>query len=312
MPGAVGAQPRGAGAPVLCAGTAAELASALKPRFGRVSVVDAIRVGGGCISTTLQVRLQGGPPVFLKLAPPEPPGGALLKAEADSLAVLGKAGEVRVPEVLAAGTGWLALEWLEPGPPGPQAWERLGAGLARLHRQGSKASGFGWPTDNFIGSLPQANGPPPDWACFWRARRLEPQLVRARDAGLLRRSEALAFTPLLDRLPTLRAAGGFEGPALLHGDLWGGNVHLLADGEPAIIDPACYHGHREVDLAMAALFGGFGRGFYQAYDHEWPLERAGLEERRAAYQLYYLLVHVNLFGRGYLPGTMDALARALG
>jgi fructosamine-3-kinase len=85
----------------------------------------------------------------------------------------------------------------------------------------------------------------------------------------------------------------------------------VAEGEPAIIDPASYHGHREVDLAMAMLFGGFAPEFFQAYEAEWPLEAAGLHERRAAYQLYYLLVHVNLFGSSYVPQVRAALHAAL-
>ena len=289
-----------------------ELERALAGRFGTVQVAAAGRVGGGCISTTLQVRLQGGPAVFLKLAPDEPPGAALLEAEADALECLRAVGEVRVPEVLAIGGSWLALEWLEPGPGGPEAWERLGAGLARLHqRGGAGAPGWGWPRDNFIGSLPQENAAAAEWAGFWRERRLQPQLARARASGLLGRAEAAEFEPLLERLPTVLAAAEAEGPALLHGDLWSGNVHMTAAGEPALIDPASHYGHREVDLAMAALFGGFPRAFYRAYQETWPLARPGIEQRRATYQLYYLLVHVNLFGRGYLAGTMEALRRAL-
>jgi fructosamine-3-kinase len=297
---------------VLSAAVARALELALSPRFGDVSVVAAKPVGGGCISTTVQVRLRGGPPVFVKLAPEAPPGNALLEAEADGLERLRATGEVRVPEVFASGEDWLALEWLEPGPASPGAWERLGAGLARLHRGGGQeATGYGWPRDNFIGSLAQANGADADWAGFWRTRRLEPQIALARETGLLSRPEASAFNRLLEELPKLLGVAEEEGPSLLHGDLWSGNVHMMATGEPAIIDPAAYYGHREVDLAMAALFGGFHPAFYHAYDAAWPVQQEGLERRRAIYQLYYLLVHVNLFGRAYLGGTMEALRRAL-
>ena len=297
---------------MLSPAVARELEQALGARYGAVSVLDAAPVGGGCISTTLRVRLQGAPAVFLKLAAEEPPGPALLKAEAAALDALGAVGEVRVPAVLALGSGWLALEWLEPGPASGQAWERLGAGLARLHRRGgAAAAAWGWTSDNFIGSLPQANAPGADWPAFWRERRLEPQLALARRAGLIGNAEVAAFEPLFRRLPELLRTGQEEGPSLVHGDLWSGNVLMKADGEPAIVDPAAYYGHREVDLAMAALFGGFHPAFYRAYAAEWPLVNEGLERRRSIYQLYYLLVHVNLFGRGYLAGTMDALARAL-
>jgi len=321
---------------VLNTETARALEQALEPRLGPVAVVDARPVGGGCISTVLRVQLEGGRtgargagraasgrlrsgaeplprrPVFVKLAAATPPGSALLEAEAESLGRLRAAGGVRVPEVLALREGWLALEWLEPGPASPSAWERLGAGLAVLHRQGgAAAAAYGWPRDNFIGSLPQANAAGADWAAFWRTRRLEPQIALARAGGLLGAREAAAFEPLLDRLPALLSSAEDDGPALLHGDLWSGNVHMLADGEPAVIDPAAYYGHREVDLAMAALFGGFHPSFYRAYQDAWPLRAPGLEQRRAAYQLYYLMVHLNLFGRGYLAGTRAALERAL-
>src|SRR5699024_5443880 len=115
-----------------------------------------------------------------------------------------------------------------------------------------------------------------------------------------------------DALPAVLAPAAEEGPSLLHGDLWSGNTQLVWDGEPALLDPAVYRGHREVDLAMASLFGGFDAAFWDAYQAARPLRGDGLERRRAVYQLYYLLVHVNLFGAGYLPRTLAALRTALG
>jgi len=211
--------------------------------------------------------------------------------------------------VLARGRSWLALEWLEPGRGGRDTWERLGQELAALHRVQGPA--FGWDRDNFIGSLPQANQARSDWAAFWWEQRLQPQLALATGAGMLTGAEARRFAVLPEVLPQLLEAGQAEGPSLLHGDLWSGNVHVTAT-EACLVDPASYYGHREVDLAMAALFGGFPPAFYQAYAEAWPLTGPGAERRRACYQLYYLLVHVNLFGRGYLAGASAALERALG
>ncbi|MDX1674517.1 MAG: fructosamine kinase family protein, partial [Longimicrobiales bacterium] len=202
---------------------------------------------------------------------------------------------------------WLLLEWLEPGSGGPGAWRRLGAELAALHRHGDDR--FGADADNFIGSLPQANGRTDSWPDFWRDRRLEPQLRQAVDRGLMDDGDRRRFDALFDRLEEILAVGSEEGPSLLHGDLWSGNVHMTDDGA-AVIDPSVYHGHREVDLAMAELFGGFERGFFEAYDDGWPRTAGYAPTRRAVYQLYYLLVHVNLFGSGYVGRTRSALASA--
>lgn len=284
-------------------------------RAGAERALGAIRaiqpVGGGCISHGCRVETADGP-VFLKHNAAAPPG--MFAAEADGLhALRDAAGEhLRVPAVLARGDGegdgggWIALEWLEPAPPHRDHGERLGRGLAAIHRVTGR---WGWERDNWIGSLPQETHPAASWPAFWRDRRLAPQLDLARRARRLPATEA-EWERLVDRLPELLAAGDHDGPSLLHGDLWSGNA-LSTSAGPALIDPAVYRGHREADLAMAALFGGFDRAFFAAYHEAWPLH-PGAEERRAVYQLYYLLVHVNLFGGGYVLQTAEALRRALG
>ncbi|HEU4562596.1 MAG TPA: fructosamine kinase family protein [Longimicrobium sp.] len=275
-------------------------------------VLGAIRalqpVRGGCISSTWRVETASGP-AFLKHNDAAPAG--MFAAEADGLRALrAAAGEhLRVPAVLALadgdgdGGGWLALEWLEPAPAGRDHGERLGRGLAALHR--SQEGGWGWARDNWIGSLPQANDPAASWPDFWRDRRLRPQLDLARHARRLPATEG-EWERLLNHLPDLLAVGDEGGPSLVHGDLWSGNARSTATG-PAIIDPAVYRGHREVDLAMAELFGGFGEAFFAAYEEAWPLRPGYREHRRGIYQLYYLLVHVNLFGGGYVAQTASTL-----
>jgi fructosamine-3-kinase len=278
-----------------------ELAAALGSRAASVTPVT-----GGCISPVYHVRLADDTEVCVKTVPERAPPG-LLAAEADSLRALALAGTVRVPVVLALGDTWLALEWLRPAAASRTGWAELGRGLARLHRQ--RGESYGWPDDNFIGTLPQAGQPSQSWPDFWAEKRLRPQLDRAR--RYLTPVDADGFGELLDLLPELiGGAPENEGPSLLHGDLWSGNVHMSEAG-PAVIDPACWYGHREVDLAMAALFGGFPAAFRQGYADEWPL-LPGVAARQPIYQLYYLLVHVNLFGRGYMAQTRETLHAALG
>jgi fructosamine-3-kinase len=275
------------------------------------SIQSAHPVSGGSISRAWRVETADGT-AFLKhhaSAPLE-----MFAAEANGLDALRSAagGDLRVPDVLAIGVdedrgGWIALEWLKPAAPRKDHGERLGRALAAVHRNGG--GGWGWEGDNWIGSLPQENRAADSWPAFWRDRRLRPQLDMARRAGRLPGAEA-EWERLFDRLPELLAAGDEDGPSLLHGDLWSGNALSTADG-PAIIDPAVYRGHREADLAMAALFGGFDARFFAAYGEAWPLRPGYREHRCGIYQLYYLLVHVNLFGGVYVAQAADILRRAL-
>lgn len=267
-------------------------------------VVSAVRVGGGCISPAARVETTAGPR-FLKWAGDRQADG-LFQSEADGLRALAAAGPVRVPRVEAIGSDWILTEWLEPGPATQATWEAFGAALARLHRV--QSDDFGWSSPNFIGSLPQSNRRNAQWPGFWRAERIEPQLALAFGRGHFSSAERRMLDDYVSAIDDLLAAGDAEGPSLLHGDLWGGNAHASTEGI-ALIDPAVYYGHREVDLAMAALFGGFPRAFHASYAREWPL-RPGFEQRCAAYQVYYLLVHVNLFGEGYVPGVMERVKLA--
>jgi len=275
------------------------------------TVRSAQPVGGGSISRAWRVGTADGT-AFLKYHATAP--AEMFAAEAAGLDALRSAagGDLRVPTVLAIGGdgdrgGWIALEWLEPASPGKDHAERLGRGLAAVHR--NDGGGWGWERDNWIGSLPQENLPAPSWPEFWRDRRLAPQLALARRAGRLPAAEK-EWERLFDRLPELLKAGDEDGPSLLHGDLWSGNA-LSTDAGPAIIDPAVYRGHREVDLAMTELFGGFDPRFFAAYEDAWPLLPGYREHRRGIYQLYYLLVHVNLFGGGYVGQTAEVLHRLL-
>lgn len=259
------------------------------------AIADVRAVAGGCISNASRLRTQSGKDYFLKWG--DHP--AMFAAEADALAVIRATNTVRVPAVIAV-EEWLLAEWLEPGAMTSSEWERLGEALAGMHRHRSEA--FGWKDSNFIGTLSQANPLSHDWPQFWRDARILPQ------AAVLAADHRRRVDKLLDFVQEELSAGNREGPSLLHGDLWGGNVHGVHDGRAAVIDPSSYYGHREVDLAMATLFGGFDARFFDAYNAAWPLE-PGFERRRLFYQLYYMLVHVNLFGAAYLSRTMSLVGK---
>lgn len=283
---------------------------------GRVLAADP--VAGGCVNHGARLTLERGRTFFLKWNASAPP--RFFEAEADGLRALAAPGVVRVPRAVALGGGsasphWLLLEYLSPSPPCEGYEERLGRGLARLHASAPEGASFGWARSNWIGSLPQVNRPATSWAEFWRERRLAPQLQRARD----RREIGSGSVSAVERAMALTAEGLADvdqGPVhLIHGDLWGGNTFRGPDGAPVLIDPAVYLGHGEVDLAMTELFGGFGEDFYRAYAEAGTITPAYPAYRRDLYQLYYLLVHVNLFGLQYearTRGAAERVAAALG
>lgn len=271
------------------------------------AVVGTRPVSGGDINAAFEVALADGRTVFAKTNATS--DRAMFPAEARGLAWLAEPRAIRIPRVLAvsseAGEGppFLALERIVPGRKKADFDERLGRALAALHRFG--APGFGLDHDNFIGRLPQDNTLAPSWPVFYRERRLEPQLALAVDAGLATPGMRRQFERLFARLEAI--VGPPEPPARLHGDLWGGNLLVDEAGDPVLIDPAVYGGHREVDLAMMRLFGGFGPRVFAAYDEAHPLA-PGHEDRVPLYQLYFLMVHVNLFGGSYAPQAEAALS----
>lgn len=264
-------------------------------------------VSGGDISDASELTLADGRTVFAKTNRHADP--AMFPAEARGLGWLAEARALRTPHVLAVSTSptpFLVLERITAGSRHRDFDELLGRGLAALHRFG--APSFGLDYDNFIGRLPQFNHAADSWPAFYRAQRLAPQLRLATDAGLASSFMRQGFERLFATLESL--VGPPEPPARLHGDLWSGNLLVDETGAPCLIDPAVYGGHREVDLAMMQLFGGFGPRVFAAYDEAWPLA-PGAAERVPLYQLYFLLVHVNLFGGSYVASVEGALRRLI-
>ncbi|MBQ1074040.1 fructosamine kinase family protein [Micromonospora sp. C31] len=262
-------------------------------------------VAGGDICAASRLTLDDGHSVFTKTWPesagrPAPEG--FFVAEAAGLRWLREAGTVAVPEVVVALPGLLALEWIEPGEPTPEAAERFGRELAALHRAGAPAFGADWA--GFVGALPQDNRPDDGPWSRWFARcRLLPHLRRAVAGGGLTDVEATLVERVVERIGEF---GGDEPPARIHGDLWPGNVLWGADDRVWLVDPAAHGGHRETDLAQLALFGGAPHldRILAGYAQEWPLAD-GWRERVPLHQLHLLLVHAALFGGAY----RDAVSR---
>jgi fructosamine-3-kinase len=246
---------------------------------------------------------------FVKLN--RPSGLAMFEAEADGLREIAATGVIRVPSSVCAGvaedSAFLVLEFIDFNSSGKGRAEDLGRQLADMHR--ISAPQYGWWRDNTIGSIPQINALADNWPEFWRDRRIGRQLALAAGNGfggaLQRKGERLLA----------KLDGFFTGyaplPSLLHGDLWGGNYAYSAAGEPVIFDPAVYYGDREADLAMTELFGGFPAAFYVGYREAFPLD-AGYPMRKALYNLYHVLNHLNMFGEGYLGQAEGMIEKLLG
>lgn len=198
---------------------------------------------------------------------------------------------------------FIVMDYIESKRPSPSDYTRLGVELAELHKV--TLNEFGFSSDNFIGSLPQSNKKHDSWSDFYWNERIYPQLQLALNAGLLSAEEV----PNEDQFISLFNSyiDDFK-PSLLHGDLWGGNYLISEDGTPFLIDPAVYIGHSMVDIAMSQLFGSFGPEFYNSY-HKIIERPKQYNEQIDLYQLYYLLVHLNLFGKGYYSSVSTILSR---
>lgn len=200
--------------------------------------------------------------------------------------------------------GYILMEWLE-GEATVDTEEQLGQGLAHLHFSLSK-HGYGLTSDNYIGTLPQPNGWREDWVTFLRDQRLGFQANLAEKQGMLRGKRKDNLYRLLINLE--KWIPHQPGPSMLHGDLWGGNWMTGPKGAPYLIDPAVFYGDREFEIAFTELFGGYSSRFYDAYREISPLSPE-YEERKHIYQLYYLLVHLNLFGESYGSSIDRVLSR---
>jgi fructosamine-3-kinase len=278
---------------------------------------DARAVGGGDINEAFRVVLADGREAFVKTRADAARGE--FAAEAAGLEWLAQAGALRTPAVLGVEDDYLALEWIAPGRLDAAGEQELGRGLALTHAAGAPRFGRfaeapggteqGSVSEQaarrdtlpdvdtaWLGSLRVSNEPAESWPAFYADRRLRPLAALARDRGAVGHAAIEAVERICERIDDL--AGPREPPARLHGDLWSGNVHAGVDGRPWLIDPSAFGGHREVDLAMLALFGGLSASVLDSYEDTTPLAE-GWQDRVGLYQLLPLLVHAILFGGSY-------------
>ncbi|MCC6283185.1 MAG: fructosamine kinase family protein [Saprospiraceae bacterium] len=273
----------------------------------KARIAEVRPISGGDIHRAFRLTATDGREWFVKTnntaqAP------TMFKTEAQGLALLGASQVIRTPKILGQGCtddghAYLLLEYIAPGYKNRLFWENFGRALSNLH--GNTSAQFGFAHNNFIGSLPQSNTRHPSWEAFYAEERLWPQMLLACEKGYFDKNSETQLDHLCRKIAWLCPK---ESPALTHGDLWSGNFICDTSGQAVLIDPAAAFTHREMDLAMSRLFGGFDAAFYNAYEESWPLE-SGFEKRMEVYQLYYLLVHVNLFGGGYVEQVRGILKR---
>ncbi|MCU4163560.1 fructosamine kinase family protein [Carboxylicivirga caseinilyticus] len=252
-------------------------------------------VGGGCIAKTQVIKTEGGDQFFLKSGF----SNTMFRNEANGLRELSKANCIRIPKVIAVDEDFLLLENIETGIRSGNFFTEFGQAFAHLHQYTS--SGFGFYEDNYIGATPQVNlsslTESNNWPEFYFNKRLKFQFLLAEKNGFSDAGFRRLFSGIERQIYQI-LDGSEEPPTLLHGDLWGGNYIVDNQNKAVLIDPAVYYGHREADLAMTKLFGGFGPQFYQSYQQTFPLKE-GYEYRQNIYLLYHVLNHLNLFGSSY-------------
>jgi fructosamine-3-kinase len=273
---------------------------------------NARRVGGGYINEAYRVTLADGGEAFVKTRADAAAGE--YEAEAAGLQWLAQPGALRTPRVLEVSEHYLVLEWVTPGHLDTAGARELGEGLALTHLAGAPCfgapgNGDGAGADARFGSLGLSNEPAEDWPTFYAERRLAPLARMGRDRKVLPAVTVAAVERVCERLGEL--AGPPEPPARLHGDLWSGNVMADVDGRGWLIDPSCYGGHREMDLAMLRLFGAPSQLVFDAYEQCAPLAD-GWGERVELCQLAPLLVHALLFGGSYVSAVRRAASRYVG
>lgn len=264
------------------------------------TIINAQSIGGGCISSAYKISLSNNHIFFVKI---NPKSGNMFSKESNGLIELNKAEVIRIPCVHRYTNDYILLEHIDSAPKTLSFYSDFGKSLAQLHKYSSDK--FGFSEDNYIGSNIQKNTQSDDWAQFYFENRILFQLKLAEKNNLDTKELTVAISKLENKIQPLLESS-LEAPSLLHGDLWSGNYITDEKGNACLIDPAVYYGHREADLAMTKLFGGFPPEFYGAYQKEFPLPK-GWKHRESLYKLYHIMNHLNLFGQSYYNECMSLI-----
>lgn len=258
-------------------------------------------VGGGSINDAYRYSIEGKD-FFIKY---NNKVEGIIEKEVEGLKSITNLNCIATPEVVAfekmGGYEILVLPYIEGSLKTPKAWENFGQQLAEMHKK--PASFYGWHHSNFIGSLPQSNEKAADFMEFFITQRLKPQIELAQKQHYFSSDEINQFDDLFKKLNEILPD---TAPSLVHGDLWGGNFMIGEKNKPYLIDPSIHYNFRETDIAFTHLFGSFDSKFYDSYNYHFPLE-AGFQHRISLYNIYPLLVHLNLFGSGYYGSVMSNL-----
>lgn len=271
-------------------------------------VIDlALPISGGDINDAFLLKGETGN-VFVKTNESK---NALANFESEQFGLnqIAKSKAISTPSLMAVGqfekTSFLAMEYIHQEAPNKIFWTNLGRQLAQLHL--IQFNKFGHQKDNFIGSLPQSNKEHATWSSFFEHERIRPQIELANQKGLLSAIDINNFELLLKKLNSLLPNSK---ASMIHGDLWSGNIICRLNQNPVLVDPSYAQADREMDIAMSKLFGGFDKVFYDSYNEVFPLENS-FNDRVDLLQLYYLLVHVNIFGSSYYQQVMQCLKKYL-
>ena len=262
-----------------------------------VYLLNAYQIGGGCINHALKISTSVGD-YFLKWNASAPVDLFVKEAEGMEEMHTFDNPYLQFPKVIWSQEvdelpGLLLMEYLPHATTTSGYDERLGRGIARLHRK--TAAAYGFYHSNYCGTTLQVNQWTNSWPEFYALHRIWPLVEQIIALRGMTNSDQIIYERLVDKIPQLLAHPTI--PSLIHGDLWSGNYMYTSKG-PALIDPACYYADREMELGMMKLFGGFSPVVWKAYQEEYPLP-VGWQERIPLYQLYHLLNHYLLFGGSY-------------